>query len=91
MGIFTWIIIGLLAGLIARAIMPGEQPGGVIVTILLGIGGGILGGWIGSAITGKGLTGFSLWSLALAVAGAILLLFVYQMIAGAGGRRRRLT
>src|SRR5690606_13574236 len=82
MSIFVWIIIGLLAGLIARAIMPGEQPGGVIVTILLGIGGAFLGGWLGSAIVGKGLTGFSFWSLLLAVVGALILLFAYQMITG---------
>lgn len=91
MSIFVWIIIGLLAGLIARAIMPGEQPGGVIVTILLGIGGGLLGGWLGSAIVGKGLTGFSFWSLLLAVIGAIVLLFVYQLIARGMSRRRHGT
>ncbi|HLV61046.1 MAG TPA: GlsB/YeaQ/YmgE family stress response membrane protein [Fredinandcohnia sp.] len=91
MSIFVWIIIGLLAGLIARAIMPGEQPGGVIVTILLGIGGAFLGGWLGSAIVGKGLTGFSFWSLLLAVVGALILLFAYQMITGAMRRRRHGT
>ncbi len=91
MSIFVWIIIGLLAGLIARTIMPGEQPGGVIVTILLGIGGAFLGGWLGSAIVGKGLTGFSFWSLLLAVVGALILLFAYQMITGAMRRRRHGT
>jgi len=91
MSIFVWIIIGLLAGLIARAIMPGEQPGGVIVTILLGIAGAFLGGWLGSAIVGKGLTGFSFWSLLLAVVGALILLFAYQMITGAMRRRRHGT
>lgn len=91
MSIFVWIIIGLLAGLIARAIMPGEQPGGVIVTILLGIGGAFLGGWLGSTIVGKGLTGFSFWSLLLAVVGALILLFAYQMITGAMRRRRHGT
>jgi len=87
-GIFVWIIIGLLAGLIARAIMPGRQPGGIIVTILLGIGGGLLGGWLGSAITGRGMTGFSFWSLLLAVIGALILLFLYQLVSNMVERRR---
>jgi uncharacterized membrane protein YeaQ/YmgE (transglycosylase-associated protein family) len=90
-GIFVWIIIGLLAGLIARAIMPGKQPGGIIVTILLGIAGGFLGGWIGSAIVGRGLTGFSFWSLILAIIGALILLFIYQLIANGMERRRHRT
>ena len=88
MGIFVWIVIGLLAGLIARAIMPGKQPGGIIVTVLLGIGGGLLGGWLGSAITGRGLTGFSFWSLLLAVIGALILLFIYQLVSNMVDRRR---
>jgi len=87
-GIFVWIVIGLLAGLIARAIMPGKQPGGIIVTVLLGIGGGLLGGWLGSAITGHGLTGFSFWSLLLAVIGALILLFIYQLVSNMVDRRR---
>ncbi len=91
MSIFVWIIIGLLAGLIARAIMPGKQPGGVIVTILLGIAGGFLGGWLGSAIVGRGMTGFSFWSLLLAVIGAIILLFVYQLVSNAMQKRRHGT
>ncbi len=87
MGFIAWLIIGLLAGVIAKLIMPGKQPGGVIVTMLLGIAGGFLGGWIGSAITGKGLTGFTLWSLILAVVGSVILLFLYRLVAH-GGRRR---
>src|SRR5690606_32744727 len=90
-GIFVWIVIGLLAGLIARAIMPGKQPGGIIVTILLGIAGGLLGGWLGSAIVGRGLTGFSFWSLLLAVVGALILLFVYQLVANGMEKRRHRT
>jgi len=89
MSILAWIVIGLVAGLIAKAIMPGKDPGGFIVTTLLGIAGALLGGWIGSALTGTGLEGFSFWSLLLAVAGALLLLAVYR--AAVGGRSRRAT
>lgn len=79
MGLLAWIILGLLAGFIAKAIMPGRDPGGVIITILLGIGGALLGGFIGNAILGAGLTGFTFWSLLLAIAGAVLLLWLYRL------------
>jgi uncharacterized membrane protein YeaQ/YmgE (transglycosylase-associated protein family) len=79
MGILAWIVLGLIAGAIAKAIMPGDDPGGIIVTILIGIVGAFLGGFIGNLITGTGLNGFSLWSILLAVAGALLLLWIYRM------------
>lgn len=91
MGILAWIVIGLVAGLIAKAIMPGRDPGGIIVTMLLGIAGALLGGWIGSALTGEGLEGFSFWSLFLAVLGSLALLGIYRLAVGSGGRRRRAT
>ena len=90
MGILSWIVIGLIAGLIAKAIMPGKDPGGFIVTMLLGIAGALLGGWIGSALTGAGLEGFSFWSLLLAVAGSLILLGLYRLATG-GSRHRRAT
>lgn len=86
MSIIAWIVIGLIAGLIAKAIMPGRDPGGFIVTTLLGIAGAIIGGWIGSAVLGRGLQGWSWQSLLLAVVGAIILLGLYRM--ALGGRRR---
>jgi uncharacterized membrane protein YeaQ/YmgE (transglycosylase-associated protein family) len=86
-----WIIFGLIAGLIAKAIMPGRDPGGVIITILLGVAGAVLGGFIGRALFGYGRTaagtgeisepGF-LMSLVLAVVGAIVLLGLYRLIKG---------
>lgn len=91
MGFIAWIIIGLIAGAIAKAIVPGKQGGGIFATLLLGIAGGIIGGLIGGAIAGKGLTGFSLWSLILAVAGSVLLLFAYEALVGAKNRRLRRT
>jgi uncharacterized membrane protein YeaQ/YmgE (transglycosylase-associated protein family) len=79
MGILAWIVLGLIAGAIAKALMPGRDPGGFIVTILIGIVGAFLGGFLGSMIAGTGLTGFSLWSILLAVLGAMLLLWIYRL------------
>jgi uncharacterized membrane protein YeaQ/YmgE (transglycosylase-associated protein family) len=83
-GWVTWIIIGGLAGLIAKAIMPGKDPGGCIVTILLGIGGAVVAGFIGRSLgwydakdTGAGFIA--------AIIGALIILFIYRLIAG---RRR---
>jgi len=83
MGIFSWIIFGLIAGAIAKLLMPGRDPGGWIVTMLLGIAGAFVGGFIGRAIWGSpGVTGFDFGSFGLAVLGAIVLLFMYRMIVG---------
>jgi uncharacterized membrane protein YeaQ/YmgE (transglycosylase-associated protein family) len=79
MGILAWIVLGLIAGAIAKAIMPGKDPGGLIVTMLIGIVGAFLGGFLGNMITGSGLNGFSLWSILLAIVGALLLLWIYRM------------
>jgi uncharacterized membrane protein YeaQ/YmgE (transglycosylase-associated protein family) len=90
--IIGWIVFGALAGLIAKALMPGKDPGGCIVTILIGIAGAFIGGYIGRALLGYGadthgdtrdLTqpGF-LMSLVLAVVGAVILLAIYRLIKG---------
>ena len=79
MGILAWIVLGLIAGAIAKAIMPGKDPGGMLVTMLIGIVGAFLGGFLGNMLTGSGLNGFSLWSILLAVVGALLLLWIYRM------------
>lgn len=81
-GILMWIIIGLIAGGIAKLIMPGKDPGGFIVTILLGIAGSILGGWLGGVLLG---TGGGAAGLIGAIIGALILLGIYRMVAG---RRR---
>lgn len=81
MGFIGWIVLGLIAGAIAKAIMPGKQGGGILVTLLLGVVGAVLGGWIGSAIFGVGIDEF--WSLAtwlLAIGGALLVLFIWGLI-----------
>ena len=79
MGILAWIVLGLIAGAIAKALMPGKDPGGIIVTMLIGIVGAFLGGFLGNMITNRGLNGFSLWSVVLAVLGSMLLLWIYRM------------
>lgn len=78
MGIIAWIVLGLIAGAIAKAIMPGRDPGGVIITMLIGIVGAVIGGWVGALITGTGLNGFTLWSILLAIVGSLLLLWIYR-------------
>ena len=89
LAIIGWIVFGLIAGIIAKAIMPGRDPGGAIVTILLGIAGSIIGGFIGRALFGYGrsTTGDisepgTIMSMVFAVIGAIILLAAYRMIKG---------
>lgn len=80
MGILTWIIFGLIAGVIAKLIMPGKDPGGFIITILLGIAGALIGGFIGSLLGLGPVSGFNLGSFVIAILGAILLLGLYRVI-----------
>lgn len=80
MGILAWIVVGLIAGALAKWIMPGKDPGGVIITMLLGIGGGVVGGIIGSALGLGGVRGFSLGTILLATAGAVLLLAIWRTL-----------
>ena len=79
MGIIGWIILGLAAGAIAKAILPGNQGGGWLITLLLGVVGALLGGFIGSAVFGIGLEGFfSIQTWLLAIGGAIVVLLIYR-------------
>lgn len=80
MGILTWIIFGLIAGAIAKALHPGNDPGGWIVTIIIGILGAMLGGWLGSLIFGVDVTGFNFSSFLVAIGGSVLLLAIYRMV-----------
>jgi uncharacterized membrane protein YeaQ/YmgE (transglycosylase-associated protein family) len=79
MGMFTWILLGLVVGALAKLIMPGEDPGGIFITILIGIAGAFVGGFVGSTLGIGDVTGFDLLSLALAIAGAVALLAVYRL------------
>ncbi|WP_309105793.1 GlsB/YeaQ/YmgE family stress response membrane protein [Arthrobacter sp. R1-13] len=81
MGFFAFLILGLIAGAIAKAVLPGRQGGGIFITLLLGVVGAILGGWIGGMIFGTGLQEFfSLQTWLLAIGGALIVLLVYGMI-----------
>ena len=82
MGILSWILLGLVVGLLAKWIMPGPDPGGLVITILLGIAGAFVGGFIGSLIGLGDVSGFNLGSLALATGGALLLLWGHRKIRG---------
>ncbi len=84
--IIVWIIFGLIAGAIAKAIMPGRDPGGYIITILLGIAGSIVGGFVGRALFGTNGRAdndvFNIPHLIFAIIGALILLGIYRLIAG---------
>jgi uncharacterized membrane protein YeaQ/YmgE (transglycosylase-associated protein family) len=81
-GIISWILVGLIAGALGKLIMPGDDPGGFIVTILIGMAGALVGGFIVGLLGGTGATGFNIWSILVATLGAIVLLAVYRLIAG---------
>ena len=76
-GILGWIVVGLIAGVLAKWIMPGDDPGGIIVTILIGVAGGLLGGFIASSM---GIGGGNFVNILVATAGAILLLVLYRVV-----------
>lgn len=80
MGILSWVLVGLVAGLIAKWLMPGDQKAGFFLTIGLGIVGALIGGGIMSLIGQEAITGFNLTTLLVATAGAVLVLVVYGMI-----------
>ena len=84
MGIIAWIFFGLIAGILAKFIMPGSGPGGFIATILLGIVGAVLGGFLGAQLGLGDLSGFDLRSMGLAVGGAIVVLFLYGLVTKRG-------
>lgn len=80
MGILSWIVFGLIAGALAKLIMPGDDPGGMIVTTIIGIIGAVVGGFLGSFVGIGSVDGFNLPSLGVAIAGSLVLLFAYRMI-----------
>ena len=82
MGILTWIVLGLIVGALAKWIMPGNDPGGIFITILIGIAGALLGGFLSTALGFGAVTGFNLPSVAIAVLGSLILLFGYRRLKG---------
>ncbi len=80
MGILAWLVLGLIVGVVAKAIMPGDDPGGIVVTSLIGIAGAFVGGFIATQLGIGTFTGFNLGSMAIAVMGALVLLFAYRKL-----------
>jgi len=88
MGILSWIIVGLIAGVLAKWIMPGRDPGGIIVTILIGIVGAVIGGFlVGLVVGGDLISGINITTIIVATLGAIVLLAIYRWFAGRSASR----
>lgn len=82
MGVISWIIFGLIAGAIARLLHPGKDPGGCLLTIILGVAGAAVGGYIGTWLGWGKVTGFDLRSMGLAVLGSLVLLISFRILFG---------
>jgi uncharacterized membrane protein YeaQ/YmgE (transglycosylase-associated protein family) len=85
MGILSWILLGLVAGANAKALHPGRDPQGCIITMVIGVIGAVLGGWIATMFGWGKVDGFNLYSILVATGGAVLALLIYSAISG---RRR---
>ncbi len=93
MGILAWILVGLIGGVIAKMLVPGDQTGGglmgIIVTIVLGIAGALLGGFLAVAMgIGNGVDNFDIGTILLSIVGAVLILVVYEAVVGRRGGLR---
>lgn len=89
MGFFSFLILGLIAGAIAKFILPGRQGGGWIATLILGVVGAFVGGWLGGLIFNADMSSFfSLSSWILAIVGSLIVLGVYGMITGRKGAKQ---
>jgi uncharacterized membrane protein YeaQ/YmgE (transglycosylase-associated protein family) len=82
MGILAFIVVGLIAGLLAKLVLPGDDPGGLIVTTLVGIAGAFVGGFVVGILGGAGVTGINIWSILVATLGAVVLLAIYRLFSG---------
>ena len=82
MGILAWIVFGLIAGALAKFLMPGNDPGGCVITTIIGIIGALLGGFLATQLGYGGISGFDLRSFVVAVIGSILLLIIWRLIRG---------
>ena len=81
MGIITWIILGLIAGFLAKFIMPRPRPKGILSTMVVGIIGAVLGGFIATTLgASDGVTGLNLWSIGVAVGGSVVLLWLFAIM-----------
>jgi uncharacterized membrane protein YeaQ/YmgE (transglycosylase-associated protein family) len=85
MGILSWILLGLVVGVLAKWIMPGPDGGGIVLTIALGVAGAFVGGFLGTQLGLGSVSGFDFGSLLLAVGGALLLLWGHRRLRGGSG------
>jgi len=86
MDIIAWIVVGIIAGFLAKTVVPGAGPGGVLGDLVIGILGAVIGGWLFNAFDHIGATGLNLWSIVVAFVGGVVLLLIIRALTG-----RRLT
>ena len=83
MGILAWIVVGFIGGALAKLLMPGKDPGGIVITILLGIAGAVLGGFVAVALNiSNGVDDFDIGSIVLSIIGSMILLLAYRLVVG---------
>jgi len=82
MDILAWIVVGIIAGFLAKAVVPGEGPGGVLGDLVVGVVGAVLGGWIMNSLNKAGATGLNIWSIFVAFVGSVVLLFILRALTG---------
>ena len=93
MGILAWIVVGLIGGVIAKLLVPGDDPGGagpmgIVITIALGIVGALLGGFLAVAMgISDGVNNFDIGTIVLSIVGAVIILVAYKALTGRGGLR----
>ena len=87
MDILAWIIVGIVAGFLAKAVVPGEGPGGIVGDLIVGVVGAVIGGWIMHSFGNPGASGINVWSIFVAFIGAVVLLVILRALTG----RRTLT
>lgn len=78
----AWIIVGIIAGFLAKAVVPGEGPGGVLGDLIVGVVGAILGGWIMNSFGNAGANGINIWSIFVSFIGAVVLLLILRAVTG---------
>ena len=80
MGLLSWVLFGLIAGVLAKFVFPGRDPGGCILTTVIGIVGALLGGFLATQLGYGGISGFDIRSFVIAILGTILLLAIYRVL-----------
>lgn len=82
MDILSWIVVGIIAGFLAKSVVPGEGPGGVLGDLVIGIVGAVIGGWLFNMFGHIGVTGLNVWSIVVAFIGSVVLLWLVRALTG---------